>query len=183
MKKIVLTYGLIASGILIATMAISWAIMGSNFDFNIAEITGYTSMIVALSMVYFGIRSYRESIGGRIAFGQAFKVGLLITLVASVMYVLGWEAYLAIQGDEGGKGFMQEYTNHVNEEMRKDGATDADIQKNSEEMAEFMEMYKNPLVRMGFTLMEIFPLGLLVSLICAAILRTRSRTPEPAAVM
>ena len=49
---------------------------------------GYTGMVLAFLMVYFGVRSYRDNVaGGQIGFGRAFVVGLAITFVASACYV------------------------------------------------------------------------------------------------
>ena len=90
MKRIVWTFGLIAGGIMAAMMALTMPFMEQIGDKG--EIVGYSSMILAFLMVYFGIRSYRDNVmAGQIGFGRAFKVGILITLIASACYVLSWE--------------------------------------------------------------------------------------------
>ena len=93
MRKIVLTYGLIAGAI------VSVMILGSIplwnrgiLNFDNGEIVGYTTMVIALSMIFFGIKSCRDyHFKGSINFWQGVKIGLLITLIASIMYAITWE--------------------------------------------------------------------------------------------
>ena len=96
MKKTVLTYGPIAGVIIVLLMALFIGLMSKEQDFQMGEILGYASMIVALSTIFVGIRKYRDDeLGGMITFGKAFQVGLLITLVASAIYVAAWMFYSA----------------------------------------------------------------------------------------
>jgi len=177
MKKIVLTFGLISGFISAAVMsiAIPLCLNGRTVDFDKAEIIGYSSMVLSGLLVFFGIRSYRENNGGAITFGRAFKVGILIVLVSCAIYVAAWQiVYYNFIPD-----FMQKYTVHTIEKMREDGATDAAIVKKQKEMADFAELYKNPLVNIGFTFIEPIPVGLLVTLISAAILRKKPGSQAP----
>src|SRR6478735_4678738 len=94
MKKVVLTFGLISGAIICVMTMATMAINQAQTDFKLAEVLGYVSMIVSLSMVFFGIRSYRDNYRqGIISFGKAFQVGLYITLIASFLYVIGWMFY------------------------------------------------------------------------------------------
>lgn len=46
-------------------------------------VIGYTTIVLSFLLVFLGIRSYRENVGnGRITFGRAFGVDILITLVS-----------------------------------------------------------------------------------------------------
>ena len=103
-----------------------------------------------------------------ISFGKAFQVGILITLVASVIYVAAWMAYSAAGG---GEEMMAEYFNSAVEKLRASGSTEAEIEQKIVEMKKFQEMYKNPIAKIGITFLEIFPVGLIISLIAAALLR------------
>lgn len=176
MKKIVLTWGLIAGAVLAGVM---WATLPKALnDAGMHEnmmVVGYTSMVVAFLMVFFGIRAYRENAGGGgVTFGKAFQVGILITLVGSAVYVLSWQImYYSLFPD-----FADRYAAHIVEGMEKEGATAAAIAAKRKEMADFAEMYKNPLVNIGFTLLEVFPVGLVMTLVASAILR---RKPGPGA--
>lgn len=170
MKKIVLNYGLLAGGILAVVMLITTPLWSSGkMDMETGGWVGYISMIVALSAVFFGVRTYRDKeAGGVISFGKAFQVGLLITLVASAIYVAVWMFYLSFGG---GGDFMEQYYQYSVEQLRQSGKPAAEIEQEIAKMAEFKEMYKNPLVKIGITFMEIFPVGLVISLLSAAFLR------------
>lgn len=167
MKKIVLTFGLISGGILAAIMAITIPFC---LNGTMNEAFGYTTMLLALLAVFFGIRSYRENVaGGTITFGKAFTVGIFITLIACAFYVISWEIiYYGFIPD-----FTQKYAAHMIEKARASGASAAVIEKTRMEMARFQELYKNPLFNVGMTFMEIFPVGLVVTLVSAAILRRK----------
>jgi hypothetical protein len=129
-------------------------------------------MVVAFLMVFFGIRSYRDNIyGGTISFWKAVGIGVLITLVASACYVTTWEViYYWFAPD-----FVEKYGAYMLEQARQAGATERELAAKAAEMARFREMYKNPLINAGVTFIEVFPIGLVVTLISAAILR-RNRT-------
>jgi hypothetical protein len=91
MKKTVLTFGLISGAILSVTMLVTLPFQDA-IGFDRGAIIGYTSMVVAFLLIYFGVRSYRDNVtGGSVSFGRAFAVGALIATVASVCYVATWE--------------------------------------------------------------------------------------------
>src|SRR5215203_5152548 len=154
MKKIVLTFGLISGAIAAALM---WLMLGlfksKTLNFDNGEIFGYTTMIIALSMVFFGIKSYRDNNGGNIGFWKAVQVGLLISLIAAACYAVSWEVYYRTSGGS----FMQEYTAHYIDKMKEKGAAADEIEKTEKDMAAFGEMYKNPIIRVPMTLLEIVP--------------------------
>lgn len=177
MRKIVLTFGLIAGAILSAMMLIT-LLFQEQIGFDKGAIIGYTTMVLAFLMVFFGVRSYRDNVaGGRVTFGRAFKVGLMITAVATVCYVATWELiYYELAPDFGDK-----YAAYTVEKARESGATDAQIAARVKQMTEFKEMYKNPLVNIALTLLEPLPVGILFTLVTAGVLSRKRRT-EGAAV-
>ncbi|MCB0661237.1 MAG: DUF4199 domain-containing protein [Saprospiraceae bacterium] len=175
MKKVVLTYGAI-SGLVVTTMMLGmvplWQEDGQ-MDMDKGEILGYISMIVSLSMIFFGVKNYRDKHQeGVITFGKAFKVGFLIALVASSIYVAGWMFYYGIS--EAAQDFPQKYVDYQIEQMVQNGASEVEIEEKRVENQQFLEMYKNPFIRIGMTLMEILPVGLLVSLLTALILKRKT---------
>src|SRR2546430_11834753 len=92
MKKTVLTFGLISGGIMAVMMFATLPFTDSAWLQSHSMFIGYTTMVLSFMLVFFGIRSYRENIGGgTITFGRAFAVGILITLISSVLYVVTWE--------------------------------------------------------------------------------------------
>ena len=174
MKKIVLTFGLIsgaiAAGLMWLMMAL-WKAGAVNLDNG--EWFGYATMIVSLSMVFFGIKSYRDNNGGAIGFWKGVQVGLLITLISALCYGLSWEIYY--QTSSG--SFIEEYSAHYLEKMRAGGAPADQIEQAAKQMADFAQMYKNPVIRFAITLMEILPVGFVVTLISAALMRRRELFP------
>ena len=169
MNRTIIVYGLfsgfIITGLMFTTMPL-WK--SGTLDFQLGELIGYSSMIVSLSLVFFGVRSYRDNYtDGFISFGKACKVGILIATVASVVYVIGWEIYYQSTGNE----FMDQYATYYIEQMEADGATSEEIESQKLDMVELREMNKNPFFRFGITLSEIFPVGILIALLSAAILK------------
>lgn len=168
MKRIILIYGLIAGLIVAAGMVAAMAIGLHSMVF------GYLTMLVALSMVFMGIKQYRdEHLGGTIRFGTAIATGLGISLVATVLYVLGWEAYLFTTDYT----FMPEYVAQTIEAERARGASAADLARMQKEFDGYITMYESPPLRMGMTALEIAPVALLVTLVSAALLRNPGFLP------
>ncbi len=93
MKRIALKFGLIAGAILGAMIVVTIPLYRRGvIGFENGELIGFSSMVLAFLLVFFGIRSYREEVrGGTIGFWKAVGVGLLITLVACTVYVLTWQ--------------------------------------------------------------------------------------------
>lgn len=175
MKKLVLKYGL-GSGAILATMVAVMVPLCMTASIDQGELVGYSAMVLAFLLVFFGIRSYREAAGGAISFGKAFQVGILITVVASAVYVVSWEiVYFNFFPD-----FLDQYQSNLLEKMRAQGETAAAIEAARVEMAEFAKLYANPLFNVGVTFLEVFPVGLIVTLVSAAILRRRPGAAQPA---
>jgi hypothetical protein len=160
--------GAIVIGIMVAIMALDLTGQTHSLWF------GYLVMLVALSMIFVGIKRYRDvECGGVIRFGRAFGLGLGIAAVAGLIYVIGWELYLALSGWD----FMADYSAHILGQMRAEGASPAALQAKQAEMRQMAEMYANPLYRMPMTFAEIFPVGLLIALVSAALLRNPRLLP------
>lgn len=175
MKKIVLTFGLIA-GVILSVLMIATIPIMDRIGFDYALVVGYSTMVLAFLLVFFGIRSYRENVGGgQISFGRAFSVGILIVLVASILYVLTWEIlYFNFIPD-----FFDKYANYLVEKSRAAGASAEEIAAQTKQMNDMKVMYNNPFLNAAFTLMEPLPVGLVMTLISAALLRRKGK-PEAA---
>jgi len=130
--------------------------------------------VLAFLMIYFGVRSYRDNVAdGHITFGRAFQVGFLIMAVASVCYVATWQVvYYKFMPD-----FTDKYAAYEVAKAKQSGATDAQIAEKAKQMAEFKEMYRNPLVNVALTFLEPLPVGLVFTLVTAGVL-SRKRRPE-----
>jgi cation transport ATPase len=170
MKKTVLTFGLISGFIMIAMMTLS-LVFSERIGFGHSLTLGYTILIAGSLLVFFGIRSYRENIGGgQISFGRAFAVGILITLVASVCYVVAWEIiYFKFMPD-----FADKYAAYMIEKARAAGESAQKIQAIADKMKSMKATLDNPFLNAAFSFLEPFPIGLIVTLISAAILRKKA---------
>lgn len=176
MKNTVIKYG-IMSGVLMAAMFLITLPFHDRIGFeSTGLIVGYTTMVLAFLLIYFGVRSYRDTVGrGTIRFGRAFGVGMLIALLASMIYVATWEVvYYNYMPD-----FMDKYAAHQVEKARASGETEAQIATMKAEMEDFAAKYKNPFYNFVFTMMEPLPAGIIVSLISAGLL-SRRRKPGAA---
>ena len=171
MKKIVLTFGLIAGGILSAMMLATLPFMDA-IGFDRGEVIGYTSVLVAFLLIFFGVKSFRDNVaGGSVTFARAFGVGVMIAVVASVCYVLTWQVvYYKLAPDFGAK-----YQAHILEKARADGETEAQLAERKAETDRFIELYKNPLVNIGITFLEPLPVALVVALVSAGVLSRRRK--------
>lgn len=170
MKKNVLIFGSLAGLIVALWMVISIASCYSNPNFEANMWLGYGSMIVAFSLIFVGIKNFRDKYNnGAITFGKAFKIGLYIALIASTMYVLAWlvDYYLFIPD------FMDKYAAHVITKAKANGASLAEINHQKAQMATYAQMYKNPFMVIVLTYLEILPVGLVISLIAALILKRK----------
>ena len=174
MKKVVITFGIISGVISSALMFLTLPLMkNGTINFDNGEIFGYTAIFLSFLPVFFGIRSYRENAGGTISFGRAFSVGILITLISCMFYVASWEIiYFKLMPDFA-RGHIDQYAAHSVETMRAKGATDAAIAAKKAEMEKLKTMLENPLLNSAITFIEPFPVGLIVTLVSAAILRKR----------
>src|SRR5262245_7369729 len=152
MKRIVLRYGLLSGLILVAFSAVLTPLCMNGLDNG--EILGYGAMVLSFLLVFFGVRSYRDTVaGGAIGFGKALQVGLLIALVTCAMYVIAWEiTYYNFFPD-----FLDRYTASSLAKMRAEGASEAAIREATVKAAEFAKLYANPLFNVGVTFMEVFP--------------------------
>jgi hypothetical protein len=177
MRKIVLTFGLIAGAILSAMMLLAF-VFQDEINFDRGAVVGYTSMVLAFLMVYFGVRSYRDNVAnGRVTFGRAFVVGLLIMAIGSTCYVATWQVvYYKFMPD-----FMDRYSAYSIDKAKKAGATEAQVADQARQMAQLKEMYRNPLVNIAITFLEPLPVGLVFTLVTAGVL-SRKRRGDPAAV-
>ena len=173
MKKTVFKFGLIAGAMLAVFMFATLPFI-ERIGFEYGLIVGYTGMVLAFLLVFFGIKTHRDSVGGGyITFWRAFKVGLLIVLVASVCYVIAWEiVYFNFLPD-----FVEKYGNYIVTKERAAGASAEQIAQTMERMKYMKSLLDNPLTNAAIVIIEPLPVGLVMTLISAAILRRR-RTEE-----
>ncbi len=176
MKKIILTFGLISGAISSLMMAVTIPFADR---LGHSLLLGYTTIVLSLLLVFFGVRSYRDNVAkGQITFGKAFLVGLAITMISCLLYVATWEVvYYNFMPD-----FMDKYADTMIKKAQASGKSPAEIQSQVEQLNKMKVDYKNPLYNMAYTFIEPFPVGLVITLISAAVLR-RKAPPQPAAAV
>jgi hypothetical protein len=174
MKKTIVTFGLI-SGVISSLMMIATVPFAGKISFDKGLVVGYTGIVLSFLLVFFGIRSYRDNYGnGQISFSKAFAVGISITVISCIFYVVTWEIiYFNFMPD-----FMEKYGAHMVEKTRASGASAAAVQAQVEQAKKYKEMYDNPLINAAMTFIEPFPVGLAITLISAAVLRKKPGAPQ-----
>ncbi len=178
MKKTILTFGLI-SGTISSLMMVATVPFVDSLQYGKAEYIGYTAMVLSFLLVFFGMRSYRDNAaGGHITFAKAFGVGLAITVISCLCYVVTWEIiYFNFMHD-----FMDKYSAHLIAKAKASGATSAAIQEQLQQIQKTKELYENPLYNAALTFIEPFPVGLVVTLISALIVKRKTPLAEPSAL-
>ncbi len=169
MKKTVLVFGF-ASGALSAAMMLATVpfILGGRFNGSL--VFGYTLILLASLLVFFGIRSYREKVGGgRLSFLRGLGVGVAVAAISAACYAATWSIlWLAIPG------LHDKIAAELVDQKRESGASDAEILQATKQAAQYVELAKNPALNFLMTLAEPFPVGLALSVISAAILRRKA---------
>lgn len=178
MKKNVWIFGALSGVIVAIFMVISTGLCYSNPDFTGSMLLGYAGMLLAFSFVFVGIKNYRDKYSnGLVTFGRAFKVGSLIMLIASTIYVIVWlvDYYVFIPD------FIDWYSAHVLHQAKAEGKTPEEIKSILAEIEFSRKMYKTPFGIILLTYAEILPVGLVVTLISALILKRKPNNLEPVA--
>jgi hypothetical protein len=170
MKKIVWLNGLLAGLIVSAMLVISTWMCYHDENFKSSMLAGFGTMIVAFSTIFLAVMRIRDNYNrGVITFSKAFITGFYITLIASTIYVVVWlVAYYIFMPD-----FMDKYTAHVIREAKADGSTPQEISATIQEMNNYKEWYKNPVYVVLLTYMEILPVGLVMSIVSAFLVKRK----------
>ena len=171
MRKTILTYGFLAGAILGGVMIASLPFMNGGL---MGALIGYTTMVLAFLLVYFGVRSYRDNVaGGRITFGKAMLVGSAIALIGICCYVATWEViYFKVTPD-----FAEKYAAHQIDRMRAAGASEAMLAQKQKEMDAFAKAYHDPIINIAYTFLEPLPVALIMTLISAGMVKRKEALP------
>ena len=173
MLRYAFIYGSIAGVAMIATMALILS-LGGEGDYGFTEIMGYLVMIGVLSLVFIGTKRFRDiEKGGVIGFGGAFGMGLAIAAIAAVFYVASWEIYLAATD----YAFIDSYSDSLIAQIEGQNLSEANRMAAIAEIEASRTLYGKAPFRMMITFVEMFPVGALVALISAAVLRNPKALP------
>jgi hypothetical protein len=174
MLKLILSHGALA-GVVVGVPLFGLTVaLNGHPPLKYGVLLGYLTMLTALSLVFVAIKRCRDAeLGGVIRFWPAFGLGLGISVVAGLFYVMAWEAALAVTNMD----FAGDYAKAMLEHQRAHGASAAELARGAAEMARFQADYAWPLYRLDITFAEIFPVGVLVSLVSAGLLRNSRFLP------
>lgn len=174
MLRIATVYGLVSGAIVIGVTVIGLSLLGGENLAAFPQWLGYLVMLLALTLIFVGVKRYRDQEqGGVITFGRATLVGLAIATVAGLVYVLVWEVYLAATD----YAFIDQYAAATIEQRQAEGASEAELEALAGKMDTMRAAYANPLFRLPMTFLEIFPVGVLIALLSALLLRRSSFLP------
>lgn len=170
MNRTVLIFGLILGVIITGNMLVMMNLLTNNPAMQTNDVLGYAAIVIVFSLIFFGVRNYRnKELGGQITFLKAFKTGAMIAFIASTMYVIiGMISYYVFFPD-----WIDTYTQHVMIRAERSGATEAELAQKAEEMAQFKDMYRNPLFVVLSSYFEMLPIGLVVALVSSLILKKK----------
>ncbi len=167
MKKYVLRFGILAGVICGGMFYLDIPEAGEPMNFEDGHMLGYLAMILSLSTIFIAVWQYRKE-HGNTTFLKSFTLGLLITLVASVLYVIGWEIFFQNFASD----FSDQYLAFLQEQLQQQGLSETEVNEQLAPEKEMMESYgSNMPLRLGFTFLELFPIGLIISLVVASLFR------------
>lgn len=173
MLRTMIIYGFIAGVVVIANIVIGFTLSGGE-GAGASTWFGYLIMLVALSVIFFAIKNYRDKTqGGVISFKTAALLGLGVSAFAGLSYAIGWEGFLAATD----YAFIEQYSAGMIEAKKAAGLTGEALADAIANVEKFTSQYRNPLYRFPVTFMEIFPVGVLVTLVSAALLRNSRFLP------
>ena len=174
MLRTILKYGLIAGLVVGGFELVTFVAFSGMPPMKYGMVIGYTTMLIALSAVFVGIKRHRDvDRGGVIGFWPAFGIGVGISFIAGIFYVAAWEALQAMTHMD----FAGSYARAMIESEKAKGASAETLAKLSADMESFKIQYADPLFRLPMTFVEIFPVGVLVSLVSAGLLRNSRFLP------
>lgn len=173
MSRTIIALGLIA-GLIIVVPMFTLLVISDPGSLGHSEIVGFSFMFLGFSLIFVGVKRFRDRVlGGVIRFLPALLLGLGISAVATLVYIVSWEITLALTN----YAFLETYPAQAIEAARAKGKSAAEVAKLAADMQSMMTWYRNPLLRMPMTAVEIFPVGLLVSLVAAGLLRNSRFLP------
>jgi ethanolamine transporter EutH len=172
MKTSILKNGIIGGIIVSIFMGMSVYFHSQNLENEmLSYILGFSGMFIAFIFTFIGMKQYRDKVNnGSISFGKAFTIGLSIAFIISTIYVLVWLFELHNFYPD----FMEKYAASEISKLQSSGLSATEIASKTAEMNQMTEYYKSPLYVIGFTYVEILPIGIFFSLLYALIVKKKA---------
>jgi len=160
MKKILYRNGLLGGLLVSINMIITTIFMKANPGAEPNMVMGFSSMFLSFLFVIFGIKQQESFKDSENNFWESFITGLYISAIISTIYVLVWLVIYYNFYPE----FMENYCDIVLKNTKPE-----ELAAKTLEMEQMKEAYKNPIFVVLYTYFEVFPLGILVSIITPTI--------------
>lgn len=162
MKNYIVVFGVLSGSISIGGI-IATIVFGVAYQW-----LGYLIMLISFTLIYVAMRQFREEVqGGVLKLETGLRLGFLITSIASFVYIAGWEFYLFLTD----YSFIGIYIDSVIEAQRINGASETELESLTRDMESFRESYESIFFRSVLSLVEIFPVGILISAASAMLLK------------
>ncbi len=173
MKNIVLKHGLI-TGIFITSFMVFYYVIFYPFLIRHNEYCslGLLGLIGSFSMVFFGILEYRDKVNNHIiSFKKAFKIGFLISLMGSLIYL----AYYTINYHFFKPSLLEREISYQLRPQKIEHLNKESIQALTDRIKEYRNSFHNPIYFILNTLGDALPFGLFFTLISALILKRKAK--------
>lgn len=168
MKNTIIKYGLYAliSGFIFFGLPF---FLGMGVDFDYGELIGYTSMILSLLFVYFGIKHYRDKVNnGKVSLGKAIGIGMLIALFSAV----GVAVFDYLYTTQINPDFASEYLEYSINKM-KETFSPEEVKIEAAKLTQQIEDYGSPSFMAFMMFASVMILGFIISLISGLILQRK----------
>tara|TARA_B100000780_G_C21082159_1_gene435835 strand:+ start:996 stop:1520 length:525 start_codon:yes stop_codon:yes gene_type:complete len=170
MFKHALQYGILAGLLNVISFFLSGSSMNEDGNMHISEMIGYTVMVLSFVIMGIGVWKYKTNfLGGQMSFMDGLKVSLLITGIISVVYTAGWMFYYYNFNPD----FVDNYIAELLSRYQEQGLSEQELAVKEEELEQFAVQYKKPWVMIAMTFFEILPVGFLLSLATAFVLKSK----------
>lgn len=174
MLRFILRFGLVSGLLMVGLFILSWVVVGNNPDnYSISEVIGYSTMVLCLSLIFMATHRHRQAqpASAGYSYGRGLVLGLGVTAIASVLFGLYSAVLMTVVEPE----FADQYYQHYIEQVRQDTTmTPAQQEAHIAQMNADREMFSNPVMQFLVMSLTVFPVGLLISLVSAAIFRRRA---------
>lgn len=168
MKKTILRFGLYGVITVCLLSLLIWSLIDL-VDNKMGEVIGYTSMVVSLLFVFFGIKHFRDKENnGIVTFTKALLIGILISLMVSLAFGILDIIYVKFVNPD----FMTEYYDGMLEQAQSLPAEEFEIRK--AELLSEKEMFLNPFIHFFIMSMMVFVIGFIISLLSALLLQRKN---------
>lgn len=171
MKSIIYTYSTKAALIIVFSMIASTFLFVKMDNEPLSMTLGFAGMLVGFSAIFLALESYKKSQEGILSFGDGLKIGAAIAVISALSYTVVWMIEFQFVFPD----FMEKLSSSQIEQLKASNLEPTVLAEKIQKIKTMAEDYKNPFYRFGMTLMEILPIGLIITLLAAIILQKKRK--------